>query len=66
MRQLCPKGRQSGRIELAQAAAQLIDEPLPTPDQVLLQTSQYLQRRRLVRVACDRAVVVPIGPHEVG
>ncbi len=66
MRQLGPKRGERRRVVLAQIVAQLVDEPLPAPDQVLVSTGQHLQRRGELRVARHWPVVVPISPYQVG
>jgi hypothetical protein len=52
--------------ELPQQAAQLVDLPLAGPDQALVGAGQHLDRLGQLTVPGDRAVVVPVGPDQVG
>ena len=60
------EGRQRGRVILAQRATQRIGVPGACPGQVLMRPGEHLDRLRVSAVAGDRAVVVPVGAHQVG
>jgi len=65
VRQLGPESGERRRVVLAQVVAQLVDEPLPAPNQVLVSAGQHLQGDGQLGVAGHRSVVVPIGAHQV-
>jgi hypothetical protein len=65
VRQLRPEGGERRWVVLPQIVAQLVDQPLPAPDQVLVGARQHLQRGGQLRVARHRPVVVPVGSHQV-
>jgi len=53
-------------VALPQQAAQLVQLALAGPDQTLVGPGQDLDRLGQLAVAGDRAVVVPVGPDQVG
>ena len=57
---------QRGRVVLTQCRAQRVGVPRACPDQALMSPGQYLDRVRLEAVAGDRAMVVPVGAHQIG
>jgi hypothetical protein len=40
--------------------------PLPSPEQVLLRTSEHLHSLSEITVASDATMVLPVGPNQVG
>jgi hypothetical protein len=60
------EGGQRPRVELSQQAAELVDLPSAGPDQALVGAGQDLDRLGQLAVAGDGAVVVPVGPDQVG
>jgi hypothetical protein len=59
------QGGQRSRVELPQRAAELVGEPLTSPDQALVAAGQNLDRPGKLTVARDPAVLVPIGADQV-
>lgn len=57
---------QCGGVELPQRRTQSTGLPLPRPDQILMRPGQGFHCLGQLAVAGDRAVVLPIGTHQVG
>ena len=53
-------------VVLAQRTAQTVGVAGARPDQILMGPGQHLDRLSAVAVAGDRAMVVPIGAHQIG
>ena len=55
-----------GRVVLAQRPAQRVGVPVAGPDQILVPPRQHLDRLGVGAVPGDRAMVVPVGAHQIG
>jgi hypothetical protein len=60
------EGSQRSGIELAQCVAELIELPLPGPDQALVRARQDLDGLEQLAVGLDRTMVVAVGAHQIG
>ena len=61
-----PEGHEGTGVVVLQRVAQRVHLALAGPDRGLVGPSEHLDALGELGVACDRAVVVPVGAHEVG